>query len=655
MEIIIAKSSGFCFGVKKALETTLQKLDDRGDKVYSLGPLIHNKQAIDRLSNRGLSIINDIEEGRNSNVIIRSHGVPLKIYEQAVDNNINIIDCTCPFVRKIQNKVNEYLKKDYQIIIIGDPEHPEVIGINGWCNDKAYIINSKEDIEQIPKCDKICVVAQTTITKEKFESLSQDIAKKGTIVEIFNTICNATNLRQESCEEVAKQVDAMIVIGGYHSSNTQKLALISKEYCKNTFHIETVEELPLEKIKGLNKIGITAGASTPEWIIKEVINKMNNNDNKMSEMLEAIENSMIRIHRGDIVKGTVILISDDEVMVNIGYKSDGIIKRDELSNDPSVKPRDILSIGDEIEVYIANLDDGEGNVLLSKKRVDALKGWDELEEINIEGKTVSCKVTEVVNGGLIAVVKGVRGFIPASHVSARFVENLNSFVGNVFDVRVIEIDKDKKRVILSRKLVEREELDKIKYKTWDAIEKGKVVEGEVKRLADFGAFVDIGGVDGLVHISDLSWDRVTNPRDIVKEGDKVEVVILDFDKDKGKISLGLKQTIPHPWDNITNKYKVGDVVEGTVVKFMDFGAFVKLEAGVDGLVHISQISTDHIAKPSDKLKVGQKVNVKVLEIKEEEKRISLSIKEVDNVNEDVNANNHNEENDITIGDILKEK
>ena len=653
MRIIVADNSGFCFGVKNAIDTTLNSFKYSNTNMYSLGPLIHNNQVIEKLKTMGLNVIDDVDCINEGKIIIRSHGVPLNIYEIAQNKGIEIIDCTCPFVRKIQKKVNEYYKKGYAIVIIGDCKHPEVIGINGWCNNEAYIINNKEDIEVIPDCDKICIVAQTTITNDKFRELSELIAKKHKNVETFNTICNATQLRQDACKEVAKKVDAMIVIGGYHSSNTQKLVEISKAYCKNTYHIETVDELLIDEIKKYETIGITAGASTPRWIIEEVYEKMNSINN-MDEMMKAIEDSMVKLHRGEVVKGKVISLNDDEIMVNIGYKSDGIVKRDELSNDPSINPSELLSIGDEIEVYIVSLDDGEGNVVLSKKRVDNIKGWEEVEDIYRNKKNVQVKVTEIVKGGAIALVNGLRGFIPASQIADRYVEDLKDFVGKIIDVRIIEFDKEKKRIILSRKQVEREELEKKRAALWNSLENNQEVEGEVKRLTDFGAFVDLGGLDGLIHISDLSWSHVKHPSEVVKVGDTVKVVVLNVDKDKNRISLGLKQKMPHPWENILSKYNIGDTVEGIVTKIMDFGAFVRIESGVEGLVHISQICDEHIAKVSEKLSVGQKVKVKILDIKEADQRMSLSIKEANEktIEENKELENYNTNEEITIGDIV---
>lgn len=657
MEIIVADHSGFCFGVKEAINKTFHAANEIKDKeIYTFGPLIHNSQVIDQLKSMGIDSIDKIDQKPNSTIIVRSHGVPLHFYEAAESHHVQLIDATCPFVRKVQNIAREYYLRGYCVVIVGDPKHPEVIGINGWCDNHAYIVQDEQSLNDVPNCKKICVVAQTTITQDLWNRITLNLESKAGIVEKFNTICIATKDRQSSCAKVASQVDAMIVIGGHHSSNTQKLVQISKKYCKNTYHIETVEELPMNQIINMKKIGITAGASTPDWIIKEVIDKMSNADqhnNEMMNMMEEIENSLRVPRRGQTVKGKVIHVSDNEIIVNVGYKSDGIIPKGEISNDPTVNPRDIAQEGDDIEVYVIKTDDGEGNLLLSKKRVDSEKGWDILEEASNDGRIVPVKVVEVVKGGVIAVYTEIRGFIPASQLSDSYVEDMQSFVGKTLDAKIIDLNKGKKKVVFSRKAVIAQENEKKRKLLWQNIDKGSVIEGEVKRLTNFGAFVDIGGIDGLVHISDLTWGRVGHPSEVVQIGDKIKVKVIDFDQDKSKVSLSLKLTAPEPWTAVDEKYNVGDIVQGKVVRLADFGAFIELEPGLDGLVHISQISDKHISKPSQEVHVGQVVDVKILEINKESKRISLSIKEA-------KAGQSNEEivlpqNDelATIGEIIE--
>ncbi|WZL74943.1 bifunctional 4-hydroxy-3-methylbut-2-enyl diphosphate reductase/30S ribosomal protein S1 [Clostridiaceae bacterium 35-E11] len=658
MEVLLAENAGFCFGVKEAMTKTFSAVNkNKNRKIYTYGPLIHNNQVINKLETMGVWSVDELKDAKDNVMIVRSHGVPLEVYDLAQDYNIEIMDATCPFVRKVQKLAKEYYEKGYSIIILGNSKHPEVIGINGWCNNSAYIIEDIADLKKISNYDKICLLAQTTVTLELWDLIVVEIAKKAREFKKFNTICTATKERQSSCAEVAKRVDAMIVIGGYHSSNTQKLVQISKKYCENTYHIETAEELPINHIKHLNKIGVTAGASTPDWIIKEAIEKMDNmeqQDNTMLNMMEEIENSFKVPRRGSTVTGKVIQVTDNEIMVNIGYKSDGVIPKTEISNDPSVNPHDIAKEGDEIEVYVLKIDDGEGNILLSKKRIDAEKNWEDIEKSLEDKSIVQVKVLETVKGGVIAGYKEIKGFIPASQLSTNYVEDLQKFIGEQLSVQVIDLNKGKKKVVFSRRIVlERE--NEIKRKAlWESIQKDTVIEGEVKRITNFGAFVDIGGIDGLIHISDLSWGRVKHPSEVVSVGDKVKVMVLDFDKENKKVSLGLKQMIQEPWENIDKKYAIGNIVEGKIVRLVDFGAFVELEAGVDGLVHISQISDRHIAKPSEEVHVGQKVKVKILDVNTESKRISLSMKEaVENLAIEDTQNNNDDP--ITIGEILKSK
>lgn len=659
MNIFVSSHAGFCFGVKKAINSAFNEAKKTNDKIYTYGPLIHNKQVVDKFETMGIIPIKDLVDAKDSNLIIRSHGVPLTVYEEAKKYNIELIDATCPFVRKVQNIAREHYLKGYHIIVVGNPEHPEVIGINGWCENNASIVRNENEVVDLVNLEKCCIVAQTTITMELWNNVLENIQDKTKKLVTFNTICLDTQDRQSSCEELAKKVDVMIVIGGYHSSNTQKLFQISNEYCKNSFHIETVEELPIDIIRNYNNIGVTAGASTPDWIIKEVIERMNSIDqqnNPMENMMDEIENSLRVPRRGSIVTGKVIHVTENEIMVNIGYKADGIIPKNEISNDPSMNPRDLVKEGDELFVYIIKTDDGDGNLLLSKKKVDSEKAWDNVENVQEENKVIEVKIVEVVNGGVIAAYKEIKGFIPASHISDSYVSNLQELIGNVLDVKIIDFNKQKKKVVFSHKAVANEKKEAKRSILWSTIEKDMIIEGEVKRLANFGAFVDVGGVDGLIHISDLSWGRVSNPGLILNVGDRVKVKVLDFDKEKNRISLGLKQTMKEPWTEISTKYGVGNIVEGKVVRLVQFGVFVELEPGVDGLVHISQISDKHISKPSEVLQIGQVVKVKVLEVNTEAKRISLSIKDA-NEKSDTEENNYISEDshNITIGEVIQFK
>lgn len=655
MEILVASNCGFCFGVKKSVER-VEQLDKLNNKnFYFLGEIIHNRDVIQKLSMQGIKTINNLSEidlKSSPVVIIRAHGEKKSVYSYLNENKIEIVDTTCPYVKAIHQIVEKHYVSGYKIVIIGDAKHPEVIGIDGWCNDESIIVSSLDDCNLPVKYDKICVVSQTTNKIEFFNKCVDILKEQADEILVFNTICSATKDRQDACTNLAKEVDAMVVIGGHNSSNTLKLAELARKSTKNVYHIENSRELP-EEIKKFKKVGVAAGASTPDWIIEEVINKMNNyeNENDMMKMMDEYEKTMSSFRTGDVVDGTVIYVNEREAMVNIGYKSDGIIALDELTDDPSVKATDVLSEGDTVRVLIVKMNDNEGNVVLSKKRVDNIKNWDELEEMVKNGTHVEAKVLQATKGGVIALVNNVRGFIPASMLSVSYVEDLQKFVGKSFRVVVKEVDSRKNRVILSRKEVERIENEIKKNLIFDKLKVGEVREGEVVRIADFGAFVDIDGVDGLIHISELSWSKVKHPSDVLKVGNRVKVYIIDFDKSKSKISLSLKQTVENPWNNVETKYALDSVVEGVVKSLPDFGAFVELEDGVDGLVHISQISDERINKPSDVLSINEKVTVKVISLDLDAKKIGLSIKEA-NRKEEVSEDFSNTTEEVTVEEII---
>lgn len=660
MKIYIADHAGFCFGVKRAVEiaeNTLSQLD-QDEKIYSLGPLVHNPQVVEKFNKKGLKVIDNTEELDNGKVIIRSHGISGNLQKRLEDKNLELIDGTCPYVKAVHNKVKSYHEKGYKIVIIGDKNHPEVIGINGWCNDEGIVINSEEEANNMPNYDKICVVSQTTNTQEKFQKLSDIVSKKGKEVKIFNTICNATYQRQSACEELAKKVDVMIVIGGYHSSNTNKLAEISRKYCNNVYHVETPDELPLHEIAKFNTVGITAGASTPDWIIEEVIKTLENFNN--NNILEAIEKTMKKIRKGDIVKGKIISISQDQIIVNINYKSDGIIPKEEISNDPTFDHKTMLKEGQEIEVYILKLDDGEGNVILSRRKAETIKGWAQLERDFKNNKVIECKVVDILENGLKVVVKGINGFIPVNQISVKHVDNLSKYKNKILKVKIIDLNRRKNSIILSSKEVEKEKLIQKREQLWNELNIGQIVEGEVKKIVDFGAFVDIGGLEGLVHISNLSWERINHPSDVINVSDKVKVKIINLDKEKNRISLSLKETLPKPWDTFIKNKKVGDIVKGKVTKIFNFGAIVRLEEGVDGLIHISEISLEPVKNPADKLKIGDIIEVKIININEKEQKIGLSLKAIEEeknkkMEEKILKEYNNQELDVTIGDLMKKK
>jgi len=672
-KIILAKTAGFCFGVDNAVKLAFQTLEKNPGSTRILGEIIHNRQVLEILEEQGVKTVHDasrLESG--DHVVIRAHGIGEAIYDELKSRNVIIHDATCPYVKRIHNLVRQQHSEGCTIIIVGDRNHPEIIGVNGWCENKAYVVSSAEEVEDLPDISNcVCVFAQTTLKPEKYDEIYEIIKKKFANTLKFDTICNATEKRQREAREISGTVDIMIVIGGKNSSNTQKLYEICSENCPLTYKIETVAELPPLDIKNINTIGITAGASTPDWVIKEVIETMeemmNKHENEMS-FKEAFEESEVNsLRAGEIVKGRIIGYNTSEVFVDLGYKADGTISMEEFLDDPDFDPEKDLKEGDEILVYITKVNDGEGNVSLSKKRVDLMLGMEEIEEAFNEKKPLEAVVKEVVNGGVVANYKGVRVFIPASQMDEHFVKDLNEFLNKKVKFEILEMSKNKRRVVGSRKnVLEKEKAEKLE-EFWNNVEVGKEYTGTVKSLTNFGAFVDLGAVDGLIHLSELSWKKISKPSDVLKVGQKVTVRILGFDREKQKVSLGYKKAEENPWYNIDKKYSVGDIVEGKIIRLVPFGAFVELEEGVEGLVHISQISNVHLAKPDEVLSVGQVVKMKVLEVNPELKKISLSIREVEPIDpvrnnnesseeakEDDVPTTHVEEMKTTIADIIKE-
>jgi len=659
LKLNIADYAGFCFGVKKAMKT-VEGLIDNKERAYTLGPLIHNPQEVERLKDLGIQAADlcDIKEG---NVIIRTHGVGRDVIEQLQSRGLHIIDCTCPLVKKVQKLAADISSQGYLTIIIGDHNHPEVEGIKGWCQGDVKIIENEEEAKNFFTNKKVGIVVQTTQTEENVNNILEILQSKLDIAVFHNTRCNATFERQAAAASLAAKVDVMLVVGGKNSSNTKKLVKVCQNVGAKVYHIETAEEIQKDWFKATDKVGITAGASTPDWIIKEVISKMEElNKNMDNQEMAANEEGEISyddtfedLKEDTIVEGTVVKVDDNEVLVNIGYKSDGIIPITELSNVSFETPQDVVKVGDKIQVYVMTLEDKNGNVILSKKKADAINAWNLIEQAYNSQSEVEGVVTEVVKGGVLANVSGVKGFIPVSHLDLKYVPDLSAYVGQTLKLEIIELDRKKNRVVLSHKNVLEKERERQKKKVWATIEEGQVIKGVVKRLTDFGAFVDIGGVDGLIHISDLAWHKVDHPSEIVSEEQEVKVQVLKVDKERGRISLGLKQAMPNPWDVVAEKYKVGSVLKGKVVKLVSFGAFVEVEPGVEGLVHISQISKEHVSNPEDVLKIGDIVKVKIMDINPKEKRMSLSIKEAqDEIDIKPAYEKPSESSGITIGDVV---
>ena len=638
-EITLAPHSGFCFGVTRALnkaEKAAEEIRDR--KISTCGQLIHNTMVTDRLAEKGVGIINSPGEADDGQVVIvRSHGEPKSFYDAAEKKHLEIIDATCPFVARIHDLARDAHDAGKQVIIVGAADHPEVIGINGWCENSAVIVKDAQDprIDEIPEGVPLFVVAQTTLRKESLDSVIEYLDRHGFDYEIENTICSATEERQSGCRETAKNSDVMIVIGDRKSSNTGKLFEIAKRYCENAYFVENMSDLPLHELKKYNKIGVAAGASTPDYAIKEVISNMSDNitidkDEEMMSMadfMDDIDKSLRLPRSGELVTGKILQVTDKEIIVNLGCKKDGIIPINEISLEGDTKLTDQFHEGDEIQAKVLKTDDGDGTILLSKKKLEASEHWNEITQALEDKTTIDVQVVRQVNGGCIAVYKEVSGFIPLSQLSDRYVEDPSEFIGQTLTVKVSRVDPRRGKAVFSHKAYLNEEKQKALKEIWENIHVNDIVEGTVMRFTDYGAFVDIGGIDGLLHISEISWGKLKHPREALEIGQKISVKILSMNQEKGKISLGLKQTIPEPWSVIDENYSVGEVVKGKVVQIKEYGCFVELEPGLDGLVHISEVRHRRVNNISDEVSIGEIVYTKILDIDKERRRISLSIKE----------------------------
>ncbi len=635
MSVTVAQCAGFCFGVSRAVEL-VEKSAQEGKQVVTLGPIIHNRHAVSHFEEMGVRVIEKPEQaGPGQTVIIRSHGVTRQVCEALEHQGAHIIDATCPFVKRIHGIVANAQQEGRLPVIIGTRSHPEVEGIAGWCN-RCEIFETPEELEKwaksgdIPHDLPICMVCQTTSTESLWKICTEIAKKEFTNLKIFDTICKATEFRQNEAQKLSALCQAMVVVGDTHSSNTKRLAMICREHCERVVLVDNATELDPQFFHGIHTVGVTAGASTPAWIIKEVNKTMSEIMNaeaiQEENFEELLEKSIKTLNTGDKVTGIVTGIGTTEVQIDLGTKHAGYIPYDEVSVDPTVKPEDILKVGDEIEVFVVRVNDQEGTCQLSKKKLDGLKVWDELAAWCEEKAVVDAVITEENKGGLVATVKGIRVFIPASQSGVAKGGDMASMVGQNVQMKITEVNRARRRVIGSIRAVTAEARKAAQEKIWSEIQEGARYHGTVKSLTSYGAFVDIGGVDGMVHVSELSWNRIKNPAEVVSIGDEIDVYVISFDAEKHKISLGYKTAEMNPWNNFMTNYNVGDVVDAKIVKLMTFGAFAEILPGVDGLIHISQIANKRIGKPEDVLSEGEQVQVKITDVDAENKRISLSIR-----------------------------
>lgn len=638
--VTVAKTAGFCFGVQRAVDMAEKACQEYGC-IWALGDIIHNAHEVGRLEKLGVHKAEDVADIPDGvPVLIRAHGVPERVVQQLEQKGCRIVDATCPFVGKIHRIVREESEQGRRIIVIGSRNHPEVVGIQGWCGtSEVYetpeelraalekIGKNGENLQEIP----VSVVAQTTINREIFDICGKIIKKQCTNAKIFGTICNATDERQAEARLLAGKSDIMIVIGDRKSSNTKRLYEISTSLCDHVLYIEDATGLTGNEIQGMEQpfIGITAGASTPAWIIKEVRNIMSEEtriETGSEDFAAMLEESFKTLNTGDKVTGTVLKITPNEVHVDLGVKHAAYIPTHELSDDPSFNAEESIHVGDDIEAVVVRVNDAEGTIVLSKKRVDQMKGWESIEDAKENKTIIEGKVNEENKGGVVANAFGIRVFIPASQTGIPKGQPLSQLVGQTVRFRITEINRQRKRVVGSIRAVQQEERRAAAEKVWSEIEVGNEYTGTVKSLTSYGAFVDIGGVDGMIHISELSWGRIKHPSEVVNVGDTVNVYVIGLDRENKKISLGYKRPEDNPWNVFTANYEVGDTATVRILKFMPFGAFAQIIPGVDGLIHISQIANRRIEKPEDVLSKDEEVEAKIIDIDPEKQKVSLSIR-----------------------------
>lgn len=642
--ITVAKSSGFCFGVNRAVRMVYDELSEN-TKVATLGPIIHNQDVVNDMEKHGARIINDVSELHEDEVVvIRSHGVGQSVYDSIAEKGNRLIDATCPFVARIHRIVAEKNREGYFILIAGDENHPEVQGIVGHCDENCLVFKDNFELKAFFEKKyknlkkRLAIVAQTTYNIIVWDRCLKEIPRNDSDVVIFDTICSATEKRQSDAEKLAKVSDLMLVVGGKHSSNTVKLSEVCSKYCK-VLHIENARELHSLKLPNAENIGITAGASTPAYIIKEVQTTMteilnNLDDEKEIFNEEMIDQSFKKVHNRDRVTATVEAVNANGILVSLGAKQTGVVALADLTDDPTKKPSDIVSVGDEIELIVTKVNEQDGIVTLSKKKLDEQAGFDKIIQAKEEGTVLEAVVKNVVKGGVVVSCNGVRVFIPASLTGLPRNADLDQLLKKKVSFKIIEAGENRRRAVGSIKAVANAQKEEAKANFWANAKVGDVFTGKVKSITSFGAFVDLGGIDGMVHISELSWKRIKHPSEVVSIGDTLEVYIKDLNQEENRISLGYKKPEDNPWEIFKANYNEGDIVKVTVVSITSFGAFARIIDGIDGLIHISQLADRKVENVKDVLSVGDEVDAKIISVNFDEKRVSLSIRAVSEENTD---------------------
>lgn len=639
MHIEKSKYTGFCSGVKIAVDKALTILEEE-KKLYSYGEIIHNKDVVNQLGEKGLIVVSDFPDDKDTKLLIRSHGVGKQELHKMKEKGIDVVDATCVKVKRIHEIVEKYHDDNYNIIIVGDKNHPEVLGILGWCENKASIIETPEELTNlnINSSQKYCLVSQTTFNTNVFSKMVETIIKNNyTNIVVNNTICDATKKRQDACIELASRSDVMLIVGGKNSSNTKKLFELSRKVCSNTFYIENYREIPYKYIDKNTKVGVSAGASTPDWIIEEVIKMSENlnatndmNENQDGTMHELFENyGVTKIRTGDIIKGTVISVSPEAISVNINYKSDGIITRDDYSIVQIPDLTEIIKEGEPIDAQVVRLSDQDGNVVLTRKPLEEKKVWLDIEKLKSEDTILDILIIEASQFGIYGMVNGIKGYIPRNQITIKRDVDPSDYVGQNLKVKILDTKnkKGRRQLILSSKTIEKMEKEVKDNETWQKIQEGEVYEGIVKNLQDYGAFVEIEGIDGLLHINEIAWTRIKHPSEVLKVGDTISVKVKNIDKENKRLSLSYKATIKSPWALFLDQHAKGDVVTGKVSRILEFGAFVMID-DIECLLHIKDIDWARTEKVTDVINEGQEVTVKILNISRKDRKISLGMKQL---------------------------
>ncbi len=633
LKIVLAEQAGFCDGVRKAVEGALAAAGE--GEVFALGPLAHNEALLRDLAKRGVVTVESLDQvPGGSTVIIRTHGVAPSVYGEAARRNLRLIDATCPYVKKLQLLVQKLVGEGQDVVIAGDPNHPEVQALVAWGEGRPRVVSAPAEAERLDLGERVALVAQTTQRRDIVDEIGEKLKAKVPAVEIYNTICQATARRQEEAARLAGRVDVMVVVGGRESANTGKLAEVCSARGVKTILVAEAGELDMSQLGRARVVGVTAGASTPDWTIKEVIGKMENEKNMaVQEGRETVETEypdrgFREFAVGDVVRGVVVKVDDNEALVDIGYKSEGILPRQEVITGTDQALSQVLQPGQELELVVRNVNHQEGKILLSRRIIERKLRWQELEKAFSEGTVLTGRVKETVPAGMVIDLGGgFEGFMPGSMVDVRYIPDFSGFLNQEISFKVIELRREKEKVILSRKKVLEEAAAREKEETLKSLQNGQIIRGTVKRLTNFGAFVDVGGIDGLIHISEISWHRIEHPSEVLSVGDEINVKVIEVVPERERIGLSLRQAQPDPWSEIARKFKPGDITEGKVTRLVSFGAFVELIPGVEGLVHISQMAGFHVKQASEVAKEGQTVKVKILDINPEAKRVSLSMRE----------------------------